>query len=72
MTYALGRRVEFYDMPAVRGVIRDAAKSGNKMSAFILGVAKSHAFQMSRAEKTETTEADSEQRSGAASAAPKR
>jgi hypothetical protein len=57
MTYALGRRVEFYDMPAVRAVIRDAAKNGNKMSAFILGVAKSHAFQMSRAEKIETTEA---------------
>jgi hypothetical protein len=57
MTYALGRRVEFYDMPAVRTVIRDAAKNGNKMSAFILGVAKSNAFQMSRAEKIETTEA---------------
>jgi hypothetical protein len=57
MTYALGRRVEFYDMPAVRAIVRDAAKSGNKMSAFILGIAKSHAFQMSRAEKIETTEA---------------
>ena len=57
MTYALGRRVEFYDMPAIRAIIRDAAKSGNKMSAFILGVAKSNAFQMSRAEKIETTEA---------------
>jgi hypothetical protein len=57
MTYAVGRRVEFYDMPAIRNVIRDAAKSGNKMSAFILGVAKSNAFQMSRAETTETTEA---------------
>jgi mono/diheme cytochrome c family protein len=57
MTYALGRRVEFYDMPAIRTIIRDAAKSGNKMSAFILGVAKSNAFQMGRAEKVETTEA---------------
>ena len=57
MTYALGRRVEFYDMPTIRAIIRDAAKSGNKMSAFILGIAKSNAFQMSRAEKIETTEA---------------
>ena len=57
MTYALGRRVEFYDMPAVREIIRDAAKSENRFSAFILGVAKSKAFQMSRAEKVETTDA---------------
>jgi hypothetical protein len=58
MTYALGRRVEFYDMPAIRAIIRDAAKKDNRISAFILGVAKSHAFQMSRAEKIETTEAN--------------
>ncbi len=57
MTYALGRRVEFYDMPAVRQIIREAAKNENKTSAFILGVVKSNAFQMSRAEKGETTEA---------------
>jgi hypothetical protein len=58
MTYALGRRVEFYDMPAVRAIIRDAAKKDNRMSAFILGVAKSNAFQMSRAEQVETTAAN--------------
>jgi hypothetical protein len=58
MTYALGRRVEFYDMPAVRAIIRDAAKQDYKMSAFILGVATSNAFQMSRSETVETTEAN--------------
>jgi hypothetical protein len=58
MTYALGRRVEFYDMPAIRAIIRDAAKKDNRIAAFILGVAKSNAFQMSRAEKVETTEAN--------------
>ncbi len=47
MTYALGRRVEFYDMPAVRQTVRDAAKSEYRMSAFILSVVKSPAFQMS-------------------------
>jgi hypothetical protein len=57
MTYALGRRVEFYDMPAVRSIIRDAAKKDYRLSAFILGIAKSNAFQMSRADTTETTEA---------------
>jgi hypothetical protein len=58
MTYALGRRVEFYDMPAIRQIIRDASKSDNRLSAYILGVAKSNAFQMSRADKdkVETTE----------------
>jgi hypothetical protein len=55
MTYALGRRVEFYDMPAVRAIIRDAKRQDNRISAFILGVAKSAAFQMSRAEAEETT-----------------
>jgi mono/diheme cytochrome c family protein len=55
MTYALGRRVEFYDMATVRGIGRDAAKNGYKMSSFILGVINSAAFQMSRADAVETT-----------------
>jgi hypothetical protein len=55
MTYALGRRVEFYDMPAVRAIIRDAKRQDYRISAFILGVARSAAFQMSRAEAEETT-----------------
>ena len=57
MTYALGRRIEFYDMPTIRSIVRDAAKNGNKMSSFILGVINSSAFQMSRAEAVETTAA---------------
>jgi hypothetical protein len=57
MTYALGRRTEFYDMPTIRGIVRDAAKSNYKMSSFILGVINSAAFQMSRAEAVETTTA---------------
>ena len=34
MTYALGRRVEHYDMPAIRAIVRDAAKNDYKMSSF--------------------------------------
>jgi hypothetical protein len=49
MTYALGRRVEHFDMPAIRAIVRDAAKNDYKMSAFINGVIKSSAFQMGRA-----------------------
>jgi hypothetical protein len=56
MTYALGRRVEFYDMPAIRAIVRDAAKNQNRMSTFVLGVINSRAFQMSRAEASETTD----------------
>jgi hypothetical protein len=55
MTYALGRRVEAFDMPAIRKITRQAAKNGHKMSSFILGVVNSAAFQMSRAEAVETT-----------------
>jgi mono/diheme cytochrome c family protein len=57
MTYALGRRMEHYDMPAVRAIVREAAKDEYRMSNFIMGVVKSSAFQMGRAEATETTAA---------------
>jgi hypothetical protein len=46
LTYALGRRVEYTDMPAVRGIIRGAAKSNHRMSSYILGVVNSAAFRM--------------------------
>ncbi|MCZ6916921.1 MAG: DUF1592 domain-containing protein [Gemmatimonadetes bacterium] len=48
LAYGLGRRVEYYDMPAVRTIARDAAANDYRMSSFILGVVKSNAFQMSR------------------------
>jgi hypothetical protein len=57
MTYAIGRRIESFDMPAIRGIIREGSKDGYKMSSFILGVINSPAFQMSRAVAAETTEA---------------
>jgi Protein of unknown function (DUF1592)/Protein of unknown function (DUF1588)/Protein of unknown function (DUF1587)/Protein of unknown function (DUF1585)/Protein of unknown function (DUF1595) len=57
MTYALGRRVEYYDMPAIRAIVREAAKNNNRISWFLLGVIKSGAFQMSKVDNTLTTEA---------------
>ncbi len=48
MAYAVGRRVEPFDMPSVRKIVRDAGKSDNQMSAFILGVIRSPAFLMQR------------------------
>jgi hypothetical protein len=55
MTYALGRRVEYYDMPTVRAIVRGAAKSDERMSAFVLGIVNSAAFQMTKADGSETT-----------------
>jgi hypothetical protein len=50
MAYALGRRVEYYDMPAVRQVTREAAGADYRFSSFVLGVVNSAAFGMSRSE----------------------
>jgi len=46
LTYALGRTVEYYDMPAVRAIVRDAADDDYKLSALVLGVARSVPFRM--------------------------
>ena len=53
LTYALGRGIEYYDMPMVRAIDREAARSGNKFSEFVLGIVKSTPFQMRRAEEME-------------------
>jgi uncharacterized protein DUF1585/uncharacterized protein DUF1588 len=55
MTYALGRQIEAYDQPAIRAIVRDAARQDYKMSAFVLGVIDSAAFRMSRPQSAETT-----------------
>jgi hypothetical protein len=57
MAYALGRRVEYYDQPAIRSIGRKAAQNGNRFSSFVLGVVNSPAFQMARAEAVTTTAA---------------
>ena len=53
MAYSLGRRIEPFDMPTVRGIVRNASGSGHKFSAFVLGIVKSPAFQMMKAAGTE-------------------
>ena len=45
MTYALGRRVEYYDQPTVRRITRQAEAEDYRMSSLILGVVRSDAFQ---------------------------
>jgi hypothetical protein len=56
MTYALGRRVEYYDMPTVRRITAEARQNDYRISSFIQGIVASPAFQMTRIpEMTETT-----------------
>jgi len=49
MTYALGRSVEYYDMPAVRRIVRDAARDDYRFSAILKGIAESEPFRFSKA-----------------------
>jgi hypothetical protein len=46
MAYALGRRLEYYDEPAVRKIVRDAAAKDYRWSSIVLGIVDSPAFQM--------------------------
>lgn len=48
LTYALGRNVEYYDGPAIRRIVRNAAADNYKWSSLILGVIESTPFQMRR------------------------
>jgi hypothetical protein len=59
LAYALGRRAEHFDQPTIRAITRSAATQDYKMSAFILGVVKSDAFRLKRAEPVPTETATS-------------
>jgi hypothetical protein len=54
LIYALGRGVEYQDMPAVRSIVRDSAGSNYKFSSLVLGIVKSAPFQMN----TKTAESE--------------
>jgi hypothetical protein len=47
LTYALGREVEYYDLPVIRQIDRDAAPEGYKWSSIIRDIVKSPPFEMS-------------------------
>ncbi|MXY17829.1 MAG: DUF1592 domain-containing protein [Acidobacteria bacterium] len=46
LTYALGRGIEHYDLPVVRGIVREAAANEYRWSAIIMGIVRSTPFQM--------------------------
>src|SRR5688572_18779526 len=64
MTYALGRRVEAADMPAVRRIIRNAAAQNSRISAFVTGIVESDTFrlaQLPHAQRQQTTDAQGQE-----------
>jgi hypothetical protein len=48
MTYATGRKLEHYDMPTVRGIVRGAAAGDYRFSALVQAVVRSEQFRMRR------------------------
>jgi hypothetical protein len=46
MTYSLGRALTYTDMPAVRAIVREAAKTNYRFSSLVLAIARSQPFQM--------------------------
>ncbi len=49
LTYAVGRGIEYYDMPAVRKVVQDARNKDFRFSSIVLGIVRSTPFQMKEA-----------------------
>jgi cytochrome c551/c552 len=49
LTYALGRPLEYYDVPVVRGIVQGAARNDYRFSSIITGIVRSEPFEMKRA-----------------------
>jgi len=53
MTYALGRGIEYFDMPSVRKIVKDAKRDNYKFSSIVMGIVSAPAFQSSVVEPIE-------------------
>jgi hypothetical protein len=53
LMYALGRPIEYYDLPVTRKIVRDAAPNAYRWSSIVEGIASSAPFQMRRAAPAE-------------------
>ena len=47
LAYAIGRGIEYYDLPAVRAIAKDAAPDDHRWSSIIMGIVRSTPFSMS-------------------------
>lgn len=63
MTYALGRAVDYRDMPAVRSIVRTAAKNDNRFESIVYNIVMSKAFQMRDNYLSSSSEASEQQAS---------
>lgn len=45
MAYALGRRVEYFDQPSIRSIVRNAERENHRFSEYVIGVIQTDAFQ---------------------------
>ncbi len=61
MTYALGRGVQYYDMPNVRKIVKDAARDNYRFSSIVKGIITTPEFQSSAVESVKTPEAGPKQ-----------
>lgn len=52
LTYALGRPAQYYDMPLIRKLVRDASANDFRFSTLVMGIVSSPAFQTDRAPVT--------------------
>jgi hypothetical protein len=50
-TYALGRGIEYYDMPGIRAIVRDSKTANYKFSSIVLGIVNAPAFRSSMVEQ---------------------
>jgi hypothetical protein len=51
MTYAIGRSVEYYDMPGIRAIVRDSKATNYKFSSIVMGIVNTPAFRSSMVEQ---------------------
>jgi len=51
LMYALNREVEYFDMPTVRQIVRDAASADYSFAAIVSGIVRSEAFRLQGAEE---------------------
>ena len=58
LMYSLGRVLQDYDYSTVRAVAKEAARSDNRFSSFVMAIVKSTPFQMRRADETGTVKTD--------------
>jgi hypothetical protein len=46
LMYAVGRNIQYYDQPAIRSIVHEAAARDNTFASLVLGVVTSAPFQM--------------------------